>query len=190
MLLEYQPALGAIFFTEQTLSPCPYPTSIYSILSCIFDIQIQHRLPSTCGAMFKKAWKSNSCQILITSWCFSCFPTSILFQVLCTLTGPQVAIHFNVASLFLPTETFFDDVSWWSGQYMYNVVASYYFPQQWIQINSIYCENKEHRDDPPQTDFSAAAPVKSYNRICAFERPLVWMISSFKLLDIKLKLLF
>ncbi len=36
MLLEYQPALGAIFFTQQTLSLLSYPTSIYSILSCIF----------------------------------------------------------------------------------------------------------------------------------------------------------
>ena len=36
MLLEYQPALGAIFFTQQTLSTPPYPTSIYSILHCIF----------------------------------------------------------------------------------------------------------------------------------------------------------
>lgn len=99
---------------------------------------------------------------------------------------PQVAIHFNVASFFLPTETFFDDESWWSGQFMYNIVASYYFPQQWIQINSIYCENKEHRDETLQTRPSdAAAPVKSYNRVVSFDRPLIWLLSSFKTLSPK-----
>ena len=97
-----------------------------------------------------------------------------------------MAIHFSVASMFLPTETFFDDESWWSGQFMYNIVASYFFPQQWIQINSIYCENMEHRLDKLQIGQSAgAAAAKVYSRVVSFERPLMWLMSSFKLLDNK-----
>ncbi len=96
-----------------------------------------------------------------------------------------MAVHFNVATMFLPTETFFDDVSWWSGQFMYNVVASYFFPQQWIQINPIYCENKEHRLESVSGQASGGAS-KTYRRVISFERPLMWLISSFKLTGIKL----
>ena len=88
--------------------------------------------------------------------------------------------------MFLPTETFFDDVSWWSGQFLYNAVASYFFPQQWIQINPIYCENKEHRVETMSGQSSAPAQAKAYKRVISFERPLMWLISSFKLSDIKL----
>jgi hypothetical protein len=97
--------------------------------------------------------------------------------------------------MFLPTETFFDDESWWSGQFMYNVVASYFFPQQWLQMNALYCENFEHRglkqglssssQENLQAGHSDAAAhtVKTYRRIVSFQRPLIWLVSSFKLSD-------
>ena len=82
----------------------------------------------------------------------------------------------------------------------YNIVASYFFPQQWLQMNAVYCENKEHRDEtqPPSSSSAeetfqaghsaAAAPptVKAYRRIRSFQRPLIWLVSSFQLLDLKL----
>jgi hypothetical protein len=101
---------------------------------------------------------------------------------------PQVAIHFNVSSMFLPTETFFDDVSWWSGQFIYNVVAAFFFPQQWIQINSLKCENLEHRNNEQASESPGAAPTKAYKRITSFEKPLLFIVSSFKLSESKLYL--
>jgi hypothetical protein len=112
-------------------------------------------------------------------------PAAIAFLVRYAHSSPQVAIHFSVASMFLPTETVFDDVCWWFGQFMYNVVASYFFPQQWIQINPLYCENKEHRSNEQTGESASAAPSKVYNRISSFEKPLMWMLASFKLSDIK-----
>jgi hypothetical protein len=88
--------------------------------------------------------------------------------------------------MFLPTETFFDDVSWWSGQFIYNVVAAYFFPQQWIQINAVKCENKEHRKNLKASESPGSAPTKAYKRVISFEKPLLFLVSSLTLSETKL----
>ena len=52
-----------------------------------------------------------------------------------------VAIHHNVSRMFLPTETCFDDESWWYGQRIHGFLASIAFSNQTLQFNALVSEN-------------------------------------------------
>jgi hypothetical protein len=75
--------------------------------------------------------------------------------------------------MFLPTETVFVHVSWWFGQFMYNIIASHFFPQQWIRISSLLLKKKEHRSNAQTDESSAAARTKAYYRFASFEEALI-----------------
>ncbi len=53
----------------------------------------------------------------------------------------MIAIHHNVSRLFLPTETRFDDVSWWYGQRIHGFLASVAFGNQTLQLNAVVSDN-------------------------------------------------
>jgi hypothetical protein len=53
----------------------------------------------------------------------------------------MIAIHHNVSRLFLPTETRFDDVSWWYGQRMHGFLAAVAFANQTLQLNAVVSDN-------------------------------------------------
>jgi hypothetical protein len=53
----------------------------------------------------------------------------------------MIAIHHNVSRLFLPTETRFDDVSWWYGQRIHGFLAAVAFGNQTLQLNAVVSDN-------------------------------------------------
>jgi hypothetical protein len=53
----------------------------------------------------------------------------------------MIAIHHNVSRFFLPTETRFDDVSWWYGQRIHGFLASVAFGNQTLQLNAVVSDN-------------------------------------------------
>ncbi len=53
----------------------------------------------------------------------------------------MIAIHHNVSRFFLPTETRFDDVSWWYGQRIHGFLAAVAFGNQTLQLNAVVSDN-------------------------------------------------
>jgi hypothetical protein len=53
----------------------------------------------------------------------------------------MIAIHHNVSRFFLPTETRFDDTSWWYGQRIHGFLAAVAFGNQTLQLNAVVTDN-------------------------------------------------
>jgi hypothetical protein len=125
LLLQYQPALGAISLNKHSPHPpssslthqpssastalhhTPYALHLSPAASPAFNVW--GHVDSSLEVQFV----SNFDHIMVRLTPFS------VMRVRCTsYFCPQVAIHFSAASMFLPTETIFDDESWWSGQFM------------------------------------------------------------------------
>lgn len=62
-------------------------------------------------------------------------------QLLSNFDHIMIAIHENVSRLFLPTETSFDDVSWWYGQRIVSLLAAVAFSNQTLQFNAVVTDN-------------------------------------------------
>ena len=62
-------------------------------------------------------------------------------QLLSNFDHIMIAIHQNVSRLFLPTETSFDDVSWWYGQRIFSLLAAVAFSNQTFQFNAVVTDN-------------------------------------------------
>jgi hypothetical protein len=73
----------------------------------------------------------------------------------------MVAIHQNVSRLYLPTETRFDDVSWWYGQRIHAMLSSVAFKNQTMQFNTLVSENGSVGKKVPVTKNSITS------RVCA-----------------------
>lgn len=71
----------------------------------------------------------------------------------------MVAIHQNVSRLYLPTETRFDDVSWWYGQRIHAVLSSVAFMNQTIQFNALVSDNGSVGKKIHLTNGSTMSPV-------------------------------
>jgi hypothetical protein len=71
----------------------------------------------------------------------------------------MVAIHQNVSRLYLPTETRFDEVSWWYGQRIHAVLSSIAFINQTIQFNALVSDNGSTGKKTHLTNGSIISPV-------------------------------
>ena len=71
----------------------------------------------------------------------------------------MVAIHQNVSRLYLPTETRFDEVSWWYGQRIHAVLSSIAFINQTIQFNALVSDNGSVGKKTHLTNGSITSPV-------------------------------
>lgn len=112
-----------------------------------------------------------------------------------------VAVHADVARMFLPSETMFDNESWFWAQRLWGFLCSIAFPQQTIQINAVVSDNGSLQGNRgarggargacgfrDATNISAAAhsiasvatASKAYMRNTQFERPLLWFLASLK----------
>ena len=112
-----------------------------------------------------------------------------------------VAVHADVARMFLPTETIFDDISWFWAQRLWGFLCSIAFPQQTIQINAVMsdngslkgysgsmgsaqatCSTRDATNGPGTAQLigSVSSSSKVYMRNTQFEKPLLWFLASLK----------
>jgi hypothetical protein len=68
----------------------------------------------------------------------------------------MIAIHHNVSRFFLPTETRFDDVSWWYGQRIHGFLAAVAFGNQTLQLNAVVSDNGSTGKRFAQLNYSKA----------------------------------
>jgi hypothetical protein len=115
-------------------------------------------------------------------------------QLLSNYDHIVLAIHQNVSRLFLPTETRWDNHSWWWAQRLHGFLAAAAFHTQTMQLNAIVSENgsrDQQRVQPPGStavcldarlsalDSSAdARALGNSTQICTHLRALVEPFSS------------
>jgi len=77
-------------------------------------------------------------------------------QLLSNYDHIVLAIHQNVSRLFLPTETRWDNHSWWWAQRLHGFLASAAFHTQTMQLNAIVSENGSRDEQNAQLQESTA----------------------------------
>lgn len=96
-----------------------------------------------------------------------------------------VAVRAEVASMFLPMETRFDNNCWWHAQAVWSVVAQAFYRQQTMQFNAIYTRsgysrpsvegNKEHNKEGKAEQ---QQQQKRYFRCGSLSPAPLWIINS------------
>ena len=113
-----------------------------------------------------------------------------------------LAVHANVARMFLPSETIFDQLSWWWAQRVWGFLCSVAFPQQTLQINAVMSDNDSlrlrdgsekaragsgvcgMRDSSITTELNPQSEpplgTKKYMKNNRFEQVFLWFMASLK----------